>query len=81
MSVQLKKSSRPAGIDVGNDYCVKIPFNLSSGEVNEWNEHCVTAIEMFGLQGDKYVCRFTSSAIEFWFRDDKDAIMFELTCG
>lgn len=46
-----------------------------------WNEICAKAIEMFGLPGDKYSCRFTSEYIEFWFIEEKDAMVFELCCG
>lgn len=84
MSEQLKKSSMLGGIDVDHDYRVKIPFAygyMSNMEINRWNEHCATAIEMFGLQGEKYTCRVTHSNLEFWFRDEKDAMMFELVCG
>lgn len=84
MSEQLKKSYTLGGIDVDHDYRVKIPFVADIGTtagVNMWNETCATAIEMFGLPGEKYTCRFTPSAIEFWFCDEKDAIMFELCCG
>lgn len=49
--------------------------------INNWNECCATAIELFGLPGDKYSCRFTNQAIEFWFLEEKDAMIFELTCG
>ena len=72
------------GIDDTYDYKVKIPFNNIVGStegINLWNETCATAIEMFGLPGNKYSCRFTKEAIEFWFLDEKDAMMFELCCG
>jgi hypothetical protein len=49
--------------------------------VNNWNEACARAIELFGLPGDKYTCRMTKEAIEFWFLEEKDAVMFELCCG
>jgi len=84
MLEQLKKSSKSAGIEVGYNFRVKIPFSNEVGStawMNTWNEICATAIEMFGLPGEKYTCRFTPTALEFWFRDDKDAMMFELTCG
>ena len=84
MSEQLKKSSTPGGIDVEHDYRVKIPFELSYDNgfnINNWNECCARAIEMFGLPGDKYTCKMTKENIEFWFRDEKDALLFELTCG
>ena len=84
MSHKLKKSYTLGGIDVDHDYRVRIPFtygNMTAPEINMWNETCARAIEMFGLPGDKYTCRVTTSAIEFWFLDGKDAMMFELTCG
>jgi hypothetical protein len=81
MSEQSKKSSLLGGIDVDHDFRVKIPFNNVYGMVSDWHEHCATAIEMFGLPGDKFTCRITHSDMEFWFRDEKDAIMFELCCG
>ena len=84
MSEQLKKSSKLGGIDYEHDYRVRIPFtygNMTNLEINKWNEACARAIEMFGLPGEKYTCRMTTSAIEFWFLDGKDAMMFELTCG
>lgn len=79
-------------IDDSHDYRVRIPFakqasNIFETErevhqnINNWNECCAKAIEMFGLPGGKYTCRFTEHAIEFWFLEEKDALMFELTCG
>lgn len=84
-----KKSSLVGGIDVDHDYRVRIPFlnrevdsihDVKLG-VNQWNETCARAIEMFGLPGEKYTCRFTKQSIEFWFLEEKDALLFELTCG
>ena len=49
--------------------------------INKWNECCARAIEMFGLPEEKYTCRFTKEAIEFWFLEEKDALVFELCCG
>lgn len=84
MSEQLKKFYTLGGIDIDHDYRVKIPFThgeMTTVEINNWNEHCATAIEMFGLPGEKYTCRVTHSNMEFWFLDEKDAMMFELVCG
>lgn len=89
MSEQSKRSSLLAGINIDHDHRVRIPFlnrevnNIADVKigVNQWNEVCARAIEMFGLPGEKYTCRFTKQAIEFWFLDEKDAMMFELACG
>jgi len=81
MSEKSKKSSLLGGIDIEHDFRVRIPFQLVNGDINVWNEHCAKAIELFGLQGDRYTCRITNNAIEFWFLEEKDAMLFELTCG
>lgn len=84
MSEQLKKSYYLGGIDVTHDYRVQIPFNLIQDAMrgqDTWNEICAKAIEMFGLPGNKYSCRFTKEHIEFWFLEEKDAMVFELCCG
>ena len=84
MSEQLKKSYYLGGIDVTHDYRVRIPYNLIHDAMTGkemWNEICAKAIEMFGLPGDKYSCRFNKEYIEFWFLEEKDAMLFELTCG
>lgn len=74
MSEQLKKFSAPAGTKV----C--IPWKIGD-TITDWNETCSRAIELFGLPGEKYTCKITTNAIEFWFLDEKDAIVFELCCG
>ena len=84
MSEQLKKSSKLGGIDYDHDYRVRIPFEFSihvERNINNWNETCARAIELFGLPGEKYSCRFTKNFIEFWFLEEKDALLFELCCG
>ena len=81
MLAQSKKSYSPGDIDFDHDFVVRIPFEIALGNTNKWNETCARAIELFGLPGAKYSCRFTSANIEFWFREEKDALMFELCCG
>lgn len=84
MSEQLRKFSRMAGTKIEHGHLVKIPFNLTrdvATGAEMWNETCARAIEMFGLPGDKYSCKFTKECIEFYFLDEKDAMLFELTCG
>jgi hypothetical protein len=61
MSTQLKKSLKLGGIDNDHDYRVRIPFELSihvGRNISNWNETCARAIELFGLPGEKYTCRF-----------------------
>lgn len=72
------------GIKDEHNCRVRIPFQLSThieSNINNWNETCARAIELFGLPGEKYTCRFLKECIEFWFLDEKDALLFELSCG
>ena len=46
--------------------------------MEQWNNAAAWAIERFGLPGDKYTCRPTKAAMEFWFKDPKDAVVFQL---
>ena len=80
MSGQLKKYYTVADIDIKHKYCVLVPFKYINGEITDWHEVCATAIEMFGLQGDKYICRIKRNNIEFWFTGQKDALWFNLSC-
>lgn len=76
------------GIKNDYNYRVRIPFVKTSydmdnvkSNINNWNDCCAKAIELFGLPEEKYSCRFTEQAIEFWFIEEKDAMVFELCCG
>ena len=46
-----------------------------------WNETCAYAIEKFGLPGDKYETHVTEDYMDFYFKDERDAIIFQLTHG
>ena len=69
-------------IDETHDYKVAIPWksvwtNLSSRE-EQWNDAAAYAMEHFGLPGDRYTCRPTQHNLEFWFRTEQDALMFQI---
>lgn len=49
--------------------------------MDEWDRQCEIAFDMLGPPGEKYSCRLTKEASEFWFKDETDALMFELRCG
>lgn len=49
--------------------------------MKDWDNYCEIAFDMFGPPGEKYSCRLTKEASEFWFKDEQDALMFELRCG
>ena len=46
-----------------------------------WNEICAGAVEHFGLPGDKFETHATEDYMDFYFKDERDAILFELTWG
>jgi len=59
---------------------VRIPWAKGS-TVFEWNETCAWAVEQFGLPGDRFTTHATEDHMDFYFVDERDAILFELTCG
>jgi hypothetical protein len=46
-----------------------------------WNETCAWAVEKFGLPGDKYETQVTEDYMDFYFKDERDAIHFQLARG
>ena len=59
---------------------VRIPWETNS-KYFKWNETCALAVEQFGLPGNRYFTHATEDYMDFYFFDERDAIMFELTCG
>jgi hypothetical protein len=59
---------------------VRIPWQKGD-TINNWNETCAWAIEQFGLPGNKFETHATENYMDFYFKDERDAILFELTCG
>ena len=58
---------------------VRIPWK--KGDIIDWNEICAGAIKQFGLPGNKYTTHATEDYMDFYFKDECDAILFELTWG
>jgi len=56
---------------------VSIPFRWGN-TITSWNETCIWAIEQFGLPGDRFTTNTTEDYMDFYFRDEKDAIWFKL---
>ena len=59
---------------------VRIPWQVNH-DIHQWNRTCVWAVEHFGLPGDRYETHATEEYMDFYFKDDRDAIIFELTRG
>jgi hypothetical protein len=59
---------------------VRIPWRIGY-KMSDWNELCASTVERFGLPGLKYETHVTEDYMDFYFKDERDAIIFELTRG
>ena len=59
---------------------VRIPWQTNH-DIPTWNQKCAWAVETFGLPGDKFDTHATEDYMDFYFKVERDAILFELTCG
>jgi len=50
-------------------------------DIPTWNKTCAWAVEHFGLPGHRYETHATEDYMDFYFTDERDAILFELRCG
>lgn len=60
---------------------VRIPWKTSDTLPPTWNETCAWAIEQFGLPGNRFTTHLKEDYMYFHFKDEKDAILFELRWG
>lgn len=74
MSEQSKISYHKADIE-------QYPYVISITSFHEYWERFAIAIEKFGFPAEKYVVKFGNKATKFCFKEEQDAIMFELMCG
>lgn len=44
----------------------------------DWNEACAWAIEQYGLPGEKFTTHPSEEGMDFYFKDERDAIRFML---
>jgi len=64
----------PVVID-NNKYRVRIVWE----DYNQnWNDICATAVEYFGLPGDRFITSITQDYMDFCFSSEIDAIWFSL---
>ena len=59
---------------------VRIPWKTNH-DIPTWNQKCAWAVDTFGLPGDRFDTHATEDYMDFYFKDERDAILFELTCG
>lgn len=58
---------------------VRIPWKKE--DIIDWNETCTWAIEKFGLPGNKFTTDPTVDYMDFYFKDESDAVHFILRWG
>ena len=46
-----------------------------------WDTLCASAVELFGLPGDRYITDIGEFSMTWSFRKDKDAVLFRLKFG
>lgn len=63
-----------------NEFChaVHVPWSTDVDTIAAWNDVCADAIELFGLPGDRYQTEVNIDDMIWWFRDERDAMMFRL---
>jgi len=60
---------------------VRIMWGIEIDDIPKWNQTCAWAVEQFGLPGDRFETHATEDYMDFYFVDERDAILFELVCG
>ena len=65
-------------VEAIHSHRVMIPWYSDMEQVTEWTEGSIWAMENFGLPGDRYVCSPTEAGMEFWFREESDAVFMIL---
>lgn len=64
----------------GFNHKVSIPWKKGT-KTNDWNLICAYAMEQFGLPGQNFVAHATEDNMDFYFKEEKDAIFFSLRCA
>lgn len=60
------------------DTKVTLEWRDGRNHTEAWNEICIWTIEQFGLPGDRFQWAPNASHMEFYFKDEQDAIHFML---
>lgn len=63
-----------------NQFChaVRVPWGAAVDTITAWNDVCANAIDLFGLPGDRYQTEVNIDDMTWWFRDERDAMLFRL---
>lgn len=58
-------------------YSVSIPYKIGNKQI-DLDTICITCMEFYGLPGDKYMTNFTKDSLVFYFKNESDALWFNL---
>ena len=57
---------------------VRIPWSREYDNEYKWNEVCVSAVERFGLPGNRFQTHANVDYMDFVFESNKDALMMAI---
>jgi hypothetical protein len=60
---------------------MRLHWQHSLNEMQQWNEALARVVEVFGLPGARYITDVTINNMTFWFHDHRDALLFKLCHG
>ena len=61
-----------------DDKIVRLGWEPGRDTAAAWNEVCASAIEEFGLPGNRFTWKPTEEYMDFVFEDERDALIFQL---
>ena len=61
-------------------HCI-VPWIDRKNPMFYWDTLCASAVELFGLPGDRYITDINEQSMTWSFRSDKDAVLFRLKFG
>lgn len=62
------------------EYCYHctIPWRDPVNPLYYWDTLCASAIELFGLPGNRYITDISEKSMTWSFRNEQDALLFKL---
>jgi hypothetical protein len=64
--------SRIPTIDAGYIHMVTVPYYGQSKNIPQWNQACISVMEVFGLPGEKFTSHMEPETMKFYFKSKKD---------
>lgn len=61
------------------EYTYRVRVSLTDNDnIPNWDKICISAIELFGLPGERYITDIANNYMDWIFKDSKDALIFKL---